>query len=328
MRILVKIKNLIIRFFAGVRILPEDISLFGPRVAFMIFWDKLFPPGKSSLYINTIYKYSEKFCLPIAKKYNSEFVAPEAKKQLSKNPVWVCWWQGEETMPPIVKTCFKILNRRIPENFEVHLITLNNYREYIDFPKCVEELFSEGKMTFTELSNVLRFELLARYGGLWIDSTVYLTDNLPNEFYTEDFYGQKMTDDRNSKHEPCRGMWSGFLIRSSKNGIIPCYLRECYELWWQKYDKVIDYVDFDYFLLVAYNNLPQVKQLIDSVTPNNENIFGLVKVLNDEFSEEKFEEYKKTNVLHKLSYKGRLTEKTADGKETFYGHILKEYIDE
>lgn len=38
-----------------------------------------------------------------------------------KVPVWVCWWQGEESMPELVKMCFKTSERYITK------LILRNY---------------------------------------------------------------------------------------------------------------------------------------------------------------------------------------------------------
>ena len=40
-------------------------------------------------------------------KYTQEKeVTPHSSSQA---PIWVCWWQGKESMPPIVQTCFRSL---------------------------------------------------------------------------------------------------------------------------------------------------------------------------------------------------------------------------
>lgn len=48
------------------------------------------------------------------------------------------------------------------------------------------------------------------------------------------------------------------------------------------------------------------------------------KHLNDAYTQESYENLLSHNDFFKLSYKGKLTEKTEDGQETIYAHLLSE----
>lgn len=48
-----------------------------------------------------------------------------------KPPVWVCWLQGEDNMPVIVKKCLETI-RMHSNGHQVNLITIDNYFKYID----------------------------------------------------------------------------------------------------------------------------------------------------------------------------------------------------
>lgn len=52
-------------------------------------------------------------------KYTQKEEIPPASNQA---PIWVCWWQGENAMPPIVQSCFQSLCSHAG-NHLVHLIT-------------------------------------------------------------------------------------------------------------------------------------------------------------------------------------------------------------
>lgn len=51
----------------------------------------------------------------------------------------------------------------------------------------------------------------------------------------------------------------------------------------------------------------------------------LGKCLNDEYSEEEWNDFCKNYDFHKLTYKIQLQKVTPEGKKTFYGHILEEF---
>ena len=86
-------------------------------------------------------------------------------------------------MPELVKMCFKRLKDTLPADItELHLITFDNYKDYVTFPAHIEQKFKEKKITMTTLSDILRFCLLSEYGGFWIDATVFFTGEFPKEF--------------------------------------------------------------------------------------------------------------------------------------------------
>lgn len=43
----------------------------------------------------------------------------------------------------------------------------------MEFPKYIEEKWKRGVITHTHMTDLLRLELLIRYGGTWIDATVF-----------------------------------------------------------------------------------------------------------------------------------------------------------
>lgn len=44
------------------------------------------------------------------------------------SPIWVCWWQGEEQMPDIVKACYHSIQKHACTH-PVILITSENYQK-------------------------------------------------------------------------------------------------------------------------------------------------------------------------------------------------------
>ena len=89
------------------------------------------------------------------------------------SPIWVCWWQGRDSMPDIVKACYNSILMHAG-NHPVILITGDNYHEYVTLPDCILQKWKAGNITLTHLSDILRMLLLKAHGGIWMDSTVLL----------------------------------------------------------------------------------------------------------------------------------------------------------
>lgn len=324
------IKSLFQRaFHLGERVVKETKALpgrwrtFGCRVALETFRDGLIPPGKSERYIHTIENKVDQFLVDLLNEYKNRSDESVRTPDGEKIPVWCCWWQGEEQMPELVRLCHTCLKQVIPaDKAELHLITLKNYRDYVELPSHIIEKFERKIITMTTMSDVLRFALLEKYGGYWLDATLFFTGDIPEEYFSGDFYCQRMVSNTEAaKREACRCNWCGFSMAGSKGNIVFRYMSDAFSRWWAHYDTIIDYVLIDYLLWSGFKAVPAIHDVIDAVPDNNEDIFEMYQVLNQPYSEELWERLTKRNVMHKLTYKMQLCKETADGKKTLYGHL-------
>ena len=97
--------------------------------------------------------------------------------QKAENIIWVCWFQGLENAPFIVKQCIASIKRHAGGR-KVVVITEQNLADYVTFPSFILRLREKGKISNAHYSDLLRLELLIKYGGIWIDATCYLTDSI------------------------------------------------------------------------------------------------------------------------------------------------------
>lgn len=304
---------------------PHICKHFGFDVAIHGFIDGLIPPGKSESYIHTIEKYVDHDLGELLRNFDANAQTPVNENHFDKIPIWCCWWQGEEQMPELVRMCHARLKQVIPEDqAELHLITLNNYKEYVDIPEHILKKYEDGIITMTTMSDVLRFQLLYEYGGYWLDATVFFTGNIPEEYFTKEFYCQRMTDNSAYiRREACKGNWCGFSMAGKAGNVVFRYMNEAFSWWWSRHDDIVDYVLIDYLLWTGYRKIPAIKEMIDSVPNNNQDIFELYQVLNQPYSESLYAEKTKRNVMHKLTYKMDLAEVTDSGEETMYGYLKR-----
>ena len=306
---------------------PKVCRNFGWKIAERGFVDGLIPPGKSERYISAVEAYVDREMVNLVEEYQTpeKLQKPEGEpRTLDKLPIWVCWWQGLDQMPEIVRMCHQRLRQVIPEDrAELHVITLDNYLDYVDIPVHIVENFQQGIVTMATMSDVLRFQLLARYGGYWLDATVFFTGAIPEEYFSKDFYCQRMAKDPEKvKREACKGNWCGFSMKGQKDCIIFRYMNDAFSLWWEKHNDIVDYVLIDYLLWTGYRKIPAIQEIIDTVPDNNEDIFELYTALNQPYSDELYQRMTARNVMHKLTYKMDLVKETEDGQQTLYGRLL------
>jgi hypothetical protein len=246
----------------------------------------------------------------------------------------VCWWDGEDAMPHLVKACYNSIKSHAGTH-PVQFVSKYNFREFITIPEYILEKLNAGTMTITHFSNIVRANLLYEYGGIWMDATILtmkdiVFDNMPSPAKKSSsvtlarYAGLSNPSARISDGtDPQTSRWSGFLLAGTKHSVIFEYMRDILYAYWKDHNDQIDYVLYDYTIALGYEYIPAMKKLIDNVECSIAEKFVLEKELNKEFSKEEFLKYRATP-FHKLSWKINFSEFTKDGKPTIYGYLLEQ----
>jgi hypothetical protein len=90
-------------------------------------------------------------------------------KDLIPRRIWMLWHQGLSEAPFVVRKCIDSWLKENP-SWELIVLDKNNLGEYIDLGLPDEKLAS---LPLAKQSNLVRLQLLAEYGGVWADSTVF-----------------------------------------------------------------------------------------------------------------------------------------------------------
>lgn len=84
--------------------------------------------------------------------------------------VWMFWYQGFENAPILVKKCVSIIKQL--DGIDLVLLDKTNLEKYFLFESNIRDLFMKGNISMQTFSDIVRFQLLNRYGGFWFDSTL------------------------------------------------------------------------------------------------------------------------------------------------------------
>ncbi len=280
--------------------------------------------------VSMVYKCVEMILGGVIKKYkantkeNTPPICSEAKPIDfdGKIPVWVLWLQGMEQAPELVKMCVESLRSNLPkETAQLRVITIDNLAEYIELPSWIVEKFQQGAISLTHLSDIIKMGLLYRYGGMWIDAAYYVANPIPPEFFDREFFTLKMKEPMR-KNDISQGRWAGdFLLVKPKNILTAFVLEALYE-YWKIQNNLLDYYLLDYVIAAAYNNLPDVKKLLDDCECTNPHAFVLKSLLNEKCSPGLYEEITCDTNFFKLTYKVSPDKENVVGDKTFYGCML------
>lgn len=230
------------------------------------------------------------------------------------NKIWVCWFQGMDNAPELVKKCYQSVVEKNPDK-DVTVITSENMGDYVQFPDYIMEKWEKGIITHTHMTDLLRLELLINHGGLWLDSTVLCTGQAPSYFFESDLFFFQCLKPGREGHANYISSW---LIEAKTNNKILMATRDlCYE-YWKKNDSMWDYFllhDFMSIVLERYED--DWKKVVprDNATPHI-----LLLRLFDEYDEEMWNAIKEQTPFHKLSYKFSDEDKKKIG--TYYHELF------
>jgi len=251
-------------------------------------------------------------------------------------PIWFLWWDGEDSMPQIVKACYNALKKN-SNGHKINFVTKDNLNTFINLPAYILKKVKKKKLSLTHLSDIIRMCLLYEHGGLWIDSTVLLTKPLPPlpeicshlGFWTPKDDGEIITTCFGAKNWIVReGRWLTFCLYTSKNNVLPDFVRALYFAYVKSNNIMIDYFIFDYFISIAYETLPEIRVMIDSVPDNNPKVHEIHHRLNPnyEYNKDLFDTICKNTFFHKLNWKEKYSLFTKNGKLTNYGYIINNFL--
>lgn len=220
--------------------------------------------------------------------------------------VWFCWLQGIENAPHIVKLCLESQKKWLKDRTFV-IITADNYKKYVSLPQYIEEKYAKRIIPNALFSDLLRVELLIKYGGTWIDSTVMITGcNYPNEIFDSPiFMPQYIGRD---------GTWQGvsnWMITANKGNHLLCILKEMLLEYWRRYDCVVDYYIFHLFFgMIARKHTDEIAKM---PVLNSYHSIELLNHLSERGQSEQLHRFLSKVSIHKLSY--RLSKETLEDKE-------------
>ena len=235
-----------------------------------------------------------------------------------KDCIWICWWQGIDQAPSIVKKCVDSI-RKHAGNHKVIIITDKNYKDYVDFPEWLLEKKDKGIITKTHMSDLLRLKLLGQYGGIWLDSTFYCTDSL-EAYFERPVWSIKRPDYRHTS-VAC-GYFANYSFGCQKEyRVVFNIIAEYLLMYWKTNDYMIDYLFLDYLIVQAQRKHRMVKEAFDLIEPNNPECDELLKILGNKYEEKVWNRMKKETALFKLTWKANFP-KEISGDETFYGKLI------
>lgn len=235
-------------------------------------------------------------------------------------PIWVCWWTGLENAPFLVRQCIKSIQKHSGKH-PVCLITKENYKKYIEVPDFIYRKMQDGKIGLAHFADYLRVSLIAQYGGIWLDATIFCAEMIPEEYFDEPFFTCKSPyrESRYLSHFE----WATFCLGGWKGNVWYLFMQEAFEEYWRKEDSAIDYLFFDSLIFLAREHIPAIKKMMEQLPNNTPHRDDLQAAMNAALPEKDFcNVIQKDTPIYKLSWREEYKLENS-GNKTVYYHLLK-----
>lgn len=260
---------------------------------------------------NKVYRYLKKHY----SKYLETIYYSDRDSGAESGHVWCCWLQGLENAPDIVKACIKSFYKWLPDK-ELHVISQENMLEYVELPEHIINKWKAGIISDTLFSDFIRLSVLIRYGGIWLDATVFLTGSLPQ--YIKDsrfFMFQSNVYDITKTGE------SWFIKANSQNRVLRTAL-DLLNKYWENENKIRDYFIMFIFMKMAGDKYPD--DMVNMRKVSSALPLLMQNHLTLPYDQVMFEEICRISSIHKLTHKVHVREDLQYG---FYDKVLELGLD-
>ncbi len=191
---------------------------------------------------------------PLIKEYEDKEPCVLSVTNDQKN-IFVFWWDGFDKAPLVVKNNVLKVQKLYPD-YTLFLIGKENYTSYVTLSKEIYAYIASGNISVQTLSDILRVNLLSKYGGFWMDATirVFHQEPLLTQIQDSGFYSLnvdcKEKDALWAKVIPNLG-YVTFYMGSAKGNPALAFVRDAFTEYYKKHDFLIDYFLIDYLLAIA-----------------------------------------------------------------------------
>lgn len=231
--------------------------------------------------------------------------------------IWVFWWQGKDNMPIIVQKCYESI-LRYANGAKVILITKDNYAQYLELPTIMTYKLNKGIICHAHFSDIYRVCLLEKYGGLWLDATIFVTSPIDQNIFNQTLFSMKK--------DPSDGMffnsrYSSFCFACKPHNILFRNLKALLLSYIERDKYFVDYFTLDFFIRMVCDEIPECKDMMDKLAYNNPNQLSIQLNFDKKFDKKEYDKWTTNTSFHKLTYKGNHLQ-VINGELTYYGYIV------
>lgn len=165
------------------------------------------------------------------------------------------------------------------KRFRDKTIGLHNFKK--EMPH-LDNIQKKGYVLEFGHTDLMRVALLEHYGGTWMDATILLTDEIPQEILNSDFF--VFHNSLGEIDNPV--LYPVWFIHAKQHNRTICEIRNVLFAYWKRNNHVPEYLFSNIVITQIMRSSPEVEKKMPYL--NSDYSEYLVRVLGDKFTEEKF----------------------------------------
>ncbi len=234
--------------------------------------------------------------------------------------IWSAWLQGIDRAPDMVKACLESQRRHLP-GYDMRVLDMDNYRQWVDLPEDIVRKYSQGRIPPASFSDLLRLAVLKKYGGIWMDATVYCSGF--GNGHLADRWQRIMQGEltlfryfRKGAAQPV-GLSTWFVAAVPGQRNVAAVL-DMLLAYWRDYDCLVDYYIIHLFMGLSLRRFPEVAARMPRENSFHSLLLG--RALAKDYNAEKWDDLVAHVSIHKLNY--RKAAEASKNQNGYYWHLL------
>lgn len=149
--------------------------------------------------------------------------------------IWQFWGQGVENAWPLPKACWRSVEKHGGGRRQI-IVDMKTLPNYADMPGYIYDHLKNERIGWAHFADILRLNLLKNHGGIWMDSTDFMTAPIPERIIDEPFF---------VFHAVTMGSPFSFIqncfIRAKQGAFLLDAWHEIVMEYWRRENKALDY---------------------------------------------------------------------------------------
>ncbi len=190
------------------------------------------------------------------------------------NNIFIYWANGFDNAPELVKICVSQVKKLYSDSYNIHLIDDNNIKDYVTLNSRILNYYKNKKITIQTFSDILRFNLLYKYGGCWFDSTLLMLEKFPLKEMILKYGYYSLNHECDFFKNVYDVTWTSYFQCSDQGNPNMGACVEYYNEYYKTHDYAIDYFMSDYMLCLC-SKYGIANDQLKNISPCKYNPFSL-----------------------------------------------------
>lgn len=185
-----------------------------------------------------------------------------------KGTIWMVWLQGANQIPSKYQPFIESVYRR-NRGRKIRILDEPTIESLIDIPDVIAQRYRCGDISPVLFTDYVRFALLERYGGIWVDLTLFQLHEPDIDILDYPTWCVKgLAAFPYDSAIPDATQWQSYYMAAQPHALFCKVVLDLFLHYFSRHTVAFDYF-FIYYLAYFARTIQSVRQSYDRIPPNN-----------------------------------------------------------